>query len=319
VEYHNHTRFPAFLFRTALDGDRIAASLLLRVTYEIRDNELVPSEEQPWITSAGPRETEWGMMPGDQVFYRGGVDLFVFGSAHAPGGRKITEMDVTVEVGSSFRRTARVFGPRVWYRRISSLAPSPPQAFTSIPLTPKYAYGGKEPWDGTEIPFPDNPDGMGFVMFEDRAEGRPLPCIEDPAHLIQKWDDRPAPVGFGLPSMYSTLRLGRAMKFGAEGKISLDVAALQNAAFPGMIAPRVVPGASVRLFGVDPAGPLVFLLPGALPIARIRIGDKVADRPMAIDQIGIEAERRRAFISYRYPFRYVIRPLERRIFETLFE
>nr|WP_240807692.1 DUF2169 domain-containing protein [Polyangium spumosum] len=291
----------------------------MRVTYDVRGGALVPSEEQPWPTSTAPFETEYGVMPPEGVFYRGGVDVFVFGSAHAPGGRKTSELNVSVEIGDGFRRDARIFGPRVWYRRISGLVPGPPQPFTSIPLTLAHAYGGKEPWDGTEVPFSDNPDGTGFYTTEERAEGRPLPCIEDPAQLIKKWDDRPAPVGFGFVPPYASARMREVMRAGQDGKISLDMPAFFNAAFPGMVARRVEPGAPVRLSGVHPSGPFTFELPNTLPVARLRLGPSTAERPMAIDQIGVEVERRRAFVSYRYPFRYVVRPLERRIFEISLE
>jgi hypothetical protein len=223
-------------------------------------------------------------------------------------------MDVSVEVGDEFRRVARIFGPRVWYRRFAGLVPSPPEAFTSIPLTAQYAFGGKEPWDGAEIPS-QNPDGMGFYLSEERAEGGPLPCIEDPAHLITKWNDLPFPVGFGFPAPFSGSRLRKMIRIGEGNKPSIDIPALHNAAFPEMIARRVDPGDSVRLSGVSLSGPLTFVLPRVLPVARIGFESDVTEKPMQIDQIGVEVERRRVFVSYRYPFRYVVRPLRRRIFE----
>jgi hypothetical protein len=318
VEYINHTRFPSFLFRTCIDDTRIAASLLLRITYDIRDGMLVASAEQPWITSSCRVGTIYGVMPNDQVFYRGGVDVLVFGSAYAVGDGKASQVDVEVEVGNGFRRKARVFGRRIWLREKSGLVPSAPEPFVSIPLTVGNSYGGKEPLDGVDIPCTDNPDGVGFYMTEAYAEGRPLPCIEDPENLIKKWDERPSPVGFGFIPENSTLQKRKVLQFDDVGNVSCNIPALFNAAFPDMVVPRVLPGDPVRISGMSPAHPIWFRLPNTLPCARARIDALVVEQPMAIDQIGVEVERSRVFVSYRFPFRYVIRPTMRRIFEVFF-
>ncbi|MGH8023017.1 MAG: DUF2169 family type VI secretion system accessory protein, partial [Limisphaerales bacterium] len=49
------------------------------------------------------------------------------------------------------------------------------------------------------VKFPANPVGKGFAEISDEAGGKfkPLPNIEDPAHLIEGRGDRPAPAGFG--------------------------------------------------------------------------------------------------------------------------
>ena len=316
MEYINRTRFPGHLFRTAIDDDRIAASLLLRVTYDIRNGELVPSDEQPWVASARPFDTEYGVMPSDQVFYRDGVDILIFGNAWAPEGRKVSELDVTVEVGDSFRRTARIIGPRVWYRGVAGLVPSAPAPFTSIPLTVTHAYGGKERWDGTEIPFAPNPDGTGFYMTEEDAEGQPLPCIEDARERIATWSDRPAPMGFGFVPQNASPWLPRVAQIRHDDSIRLELPPLFNSAFPSMVAPRVGAGDGARISGASSAGTLSFRIPCALPVARLRFGSSTTERRMPIDQIGVEVEQGRIFVSYRYPFRYVVRPHQKRILEV---
>src|SRR5262245_58988046 len=113
----NLTRFPAALYRGCIDEHRLFASLAVRVTYDLAGGRLVPAEEQAWKVSGGPWEGPHGPMVGDDLFYRGGVDLFVFGSAHPAGGRPARRVDVTVEVGGGFRHTVAVFGDRVWEKR----------------------------------------------------------------------------------------------------------------------------------------------------------------------------------------------------------
>ena len=51
--------------------------------------------------------------------------------------------------------------------------------------------------------------------------------------------------------------------------------------------------------------------PADVPLAaRIEIGSRVVERPLVIDQIGIEADARRLFLGLRFPFRYVVHPRE---------
>jgi hypothetical protein len=44
----------------------------------------------------------------------------------------------------------------------------------------------------------------------------------------------------------------------------------------------------------------------------LRVGQSELVRPLAIDQIGIEPEKNRVFITYRFPFRYTLQPREPR-------
>ena len=179
MELENRTPFPARLFRTVLDEDRFAASLLVRVTYDLVDGRLVPADEQAWPISAEPWASDYGPMDSDEVFHKGGVDLLVFGHARPPNGRPSAEVEVSVEVGD-FRYRVIVHGNRVWERRGRALVPGPAEPFREVALTPANAYGGKGSWDGLDVPFVDNPDGKGFYLDEESAEGQPLPNIEDP-------------------------------------------------------------------------------------------------------------------------------------------
>ena len=85
MELENHTAFPAMLYRTSLpekDGkERLAAAVIARVTYDLTDWGSVPRGDQVWKLSGEPWEGPHGPMDGDEVFFRGGVDVFVFGRA----------------------------------------------------------------------------------------------------------------------------------------------------------------------------------------------------------------------------------------------
>ena len=79
-----------------------------------------------------------------------------------------------------------------------------------------------------------------------------------------------------------------------------------------MIAPAVAPGEAVVVHGVREDGPLQFKLPDTPLRVEIKVGDDGGVRTPTIDQIGVEPDARRVFLTYRYPFRYVRTPLQRR-------
>ena len=47
--------------------------------------------------------------------------------------------------------------------------------------------------------------------------------------------------------------------------------------------------------------------------ADISFGDKTERRSLYIDQIGLEPDKKRAFITYRYAFNYFLNPMTKRI------
>lgn len=306
----NHTRFPAGIARMVIgQDDRIAASVLVRVTFDLRGDALIPSDEQPWIYSETPWKGPKGPMDGDLVFYKGGVDVFLFGHAVPEGGRPASQVDVEVRVGASFQRSVRVIGPRVWYRRLGSLAPTPPGKFEALALTLDHAFGGRDTWDGLEIPWPENPDGMGFYLSEESAIDKPLPYIEEPSALISKWDDKPPSAGLGPLPLGSALRAKQGLVIDEGGKPKITPR-LFNAAFAPMICPSAKSGDKVEVTGVSADGPRGFMLPEMPFFIRLRFGAETHELPLAIDQIGIEADERRVFIAYRCPFRYIVVPLQ---------
>ncbi len=315
MEITNHTRYPANIFRTVIDDNRFGAAVVARVTFDLTPDGPTPADDQPWKVSAAPWENEHGQMDGDEVFYRGGIDVFVFGKAWT-SPRNSKEVEVVIEVGSLKRRVL-VIGDRVWVREDEELVPSAPQSFKSLPLTLANAFGGKDRWDGLDIPYPDNPAGKGYALEENNAEGRPLPNIEDPDHRIARWDDRPDPVGLGMCPLTCGLRLRNGMVLDDHKQIRSLKTTLFNSAFPRMIAEGVKPGDLVRISGVLPKGLFSFTVPSFGLTTRLRFGDEAIERPLAIDQIGFETERNRFFITYRYPFRYVMYPLQKRSCELL--
>jgi hypothetical protein len=90
-----------------------------------------------------------------------------------------------------------------------------------------------------------------------------------------------------------------------------------NAAPPGLIVPKLSPGERIEISGVTTNGRFVLELPPNNLRTKLRFGDRLVEQPLAIDQVGVEVDEKRAFITYRYPFRYVMNPLEKRSCELV--
>jgi hypothetical protein len=319
VDFHNTTPFNADLLRTAFGEDHLLAALIARPTFRIEGRELVATPEAPWPVDAAPMETPAGPLPGDLPLLSGGIDVFVVGSAHAPGGGTATALEVDVRVGDSLSRRLQVTGNRRWERRGDALVASEPEPFSSMPLSWENAYGGKAEIPEGEMTCLANPLGKGFYLSEEQADGAPLPNLEDPQHRVEKWNDQPDPFGTAPYPENGSLRPLNAVDFDAENletpKLERISPLFFNRAHPRMIiepsqAPK--PGDEVVVSHVHPDGDLRFAWP-ELPLhAHVQLEQRSYLFPLHVDQIGILAEDRRVFLSCRVVFRYRLVPMERR-------
>jgi hypothetical protein len=139
------------------------------------------------------------------------TDVIVNGSAYAPYGRPVTQLDVTLTVNNR-KKTLRVFGDRVWQHSALGLSISQPIPFIKLPIVYERAFGGSDgrasdpnqnDWE------PRNPVGVGFATSA-RVAGMPLPNVEDPRSPLRGWTSRPTPAGFGAiaPHWLPRRRLG---------------------------------------------------------------------------------------------------------------
>lgn len=320
MQLENDTPLPAAIFRTVIDDTRMAAAIVLRVTYDFKHGQLVVADDQVWPVSGPPFDGPQGPMDSDELFYRGGVDLFVFGEARPPKDIPVRELQVRVTL-ADFSATFDILGDRVWQsgdtpghenkEEHNLLRPGPAQPFDRMPLTRDRAFGGTSEWDELAVPYPDNPEGVGFHLERDQALGAPLPNIEDPDNRIQSWQDRPNPVGtWPLPGG-NPIRTRNGFVSADGSDVGLRPAFF-NAAFPGMIAPSAKPGQWVCIDGMHPAGRVRFELPHPPLNLRLFFEPDWAEPAMTIDQIGVEICEARAFITYRYPFRYTIHRMQKR-------
>lgn len=172
--------------------------VMIRATFVIhpdgtttRAGEQVPVCLAPEYTGAAGRSSL--RYESDIAGAKQGTDILLNGNAYAPDDQKVCSMDTTLRVGA-IRKTLRVFGDRVWERRVFGIGMSDPQSFVTMPLLYENAFGGSPSEDTWE---PYNPIGKGLSASRENAVSLRLPNVEDPQNLISSWSSRPRPAGFG--------------------------------------------------------------------------------------------------------------------------
>ena len=139
--------------------------------------------------------------PADVLPAKPGTDLLVLGNAYLERGSKVSIADIRVRVADR-TKALRVFGDRRWEKGVFGMKISEPEPFSAIPLIFENAFGGVNPEpreDGTFEAETRNPLGKGFLGARKpkSIDGAALPNLENPAELIEKPGQNPAPVCFG--------------------------------------------------------------------------------------------------------------------------
>lgn len=128
------------------------------------------------------------------------TDIVLNATAHAPNETPAEAVPVAVKVGATEKRLV-VFGERYWNhagvlsRKYTMTAAKP---FVQKAIGYEDAFGGIDEISGAFCA--ENLSGKGLYGAKPKSNraGKPLPCIEDPRHLIRSIADRPSPVGFGF-------------------------------------------------------------------------------------------------------------------------
>lgn len=233
------------------------------------------------------------------AFTKPRADVVVLGSAHAPGGKPVTSMTVSVRVG---RLAAKldVTGDRVWKKGLIGVSPGRPERFTEMPLTWERAYGGACPAkDGEgEVRFGANPVGRGFWLSDKDAADQPLPNLEWPGDAVKKLADRPAPAAFAFVSPDWDARAAFAGTYDARWereRMPLLPADFDprffNVAPPALQAPGFLEGGEpVQLEGLHPDGPRAFELPrDRVSVDLLTPGERVETHAAVLDTVVVDA------------------------------
>jgi len=217
----NRTPFAA---ERAWVRDRDGAEIWLvavRCAFDIaEDGSTAPAAEQPPVVLApefaDPAAPVRSSLRHDTDLPRTkcSTDIVLLADAHAPGGARVTSLEVGFRVGPVSKRLL-VTGDRVW----QGGQPSEPQPFVTMPICYERAWGGLDPGaQGSANPQWDmrNPAGTGFASSSAHAEGLRLPNVEYPEQRVRAWNDRPAPAGFGPLPVHWQPRLGLAGTYDAR-------------------------------------------------------------------------------------------------------
>ena len=147
------------------------------------DGPAEPLQMQPLPTGDGPRYAS------DFVPFKPRADVLLVGHARPP--KRAGTASVQLVFGDSIHRQIAVVGDRVFDGDVPSAA----APFDAMELSSERAFGGPT--------HPDNPLGRGFGARQDQ-----LPNLEDPAALIERRGDQPAPAIVGPIS--ASVRWARA-------------------------------------------------------------------------------------------------------------
>jgi hypothetical protein len=128
-------------------------------------------------------------------------DVLLNASAHAPGGRPATRVQVGVRIGA-WAKTFAVVGDRHWEAGVSGIGVTPTVPFARMPITYDRAFGGTD--DRSDDPsqhaaFLANPSGRGFhkSLRNEWVDGSPLPNTEEDGKPVTWVSGDYTPMSFG--------------------------------------------------------------------------------------------------------------------------
>ncbi len=234
------------------------------------------------------------LYPGDFADFKPRAEVLLRGSAHAPFGRPVTELDVRLALGA-WSKHLRVFGPRVWSEGALGRSPSEPRSFTRAELSLANAFGGPDS--------PENPVGKGAgtadlpqVELPDRRLASPSDALP-PASFAPRnptWRARASLVGAQYDARY---RKERAPYYAAD----FDWAYFQ-AAPPDQLLPGYAAGdEELVLQHLHASAPTVR---GRLPGRRVRVfvrdaAGKIREVPMNLDTVLVEPDEDHVTLVWR--------------------
>ncbi|MGB7479507.1 MAG: DUF2169 domain-containing protein [Burkholderiaceae bacterium] len=179
----------AILYRSFRFAQRntLAVGMLGFFHFEQSDMAKLGAEPELWQAVADAL----GSAVLDEGYPKPAGEFKVYGSAYAPGGNPVQEMQVSARIGT-LSKQLWVSGDR-HFNAAGLISAAEP--FISMPLTPEHAFGG----EGTTA----NPLGKGACPVE-LADGReqwPLPNVEAPRQRMANRGDIVEPAGFwGFPA-----------------------------------------------------------------------------------------------------------------------
>lgn len=291
--------------------DRNGANILrvvLKGAYIIHHNgDLQPAEQQPNIVM---EDIYWGEPGLSSVRYESDINLFkpytdiiVNGHAHAPKGRAVHEMDVSLEYDGRMLKQLRIVGDRNWEKGLIGWHKTAPMPFVSMPIVYERAYGGSDE-KGSEA---RNRIGTGYcTKLKSDFNKTLLPNIEYPKQMIKSPGNKSEPAGFGVISKNWEPRLSLAGTYDEdwlEERFPLlphdfDMRFSQSVPQDQWIR-RPKGGEVIRISGMNPEKPIQLKLPLCFMDLGLRYTNHDEDKHMDLDTILIEPDEHKLVLTWR--------------------
>jgi len=292
----------------ALSDQEMIATVALKATCILKGSHLAALPlDKSWPVFEIPLEVGGVLFEPELYYARRMIDIHVFGTACALGGKETNEMRVSVSSGR-LSYNVDVIGDRVWKRNpFGHLVPSAPIPFTVMSLKSNRAFGGTANLDGLATPFPENPEGCGFYTSKEMALNKPLPNLELPDQRIHNWNDTPTPACF-LKAPSSSLGMEKAFVKDDDGIIKEITPYLFQRAVPFLIATQDMLGSEIRLSGFSPDGEIVYPLPqmSDFPQVHVTSGSRRSAFRLNLSTITILADIPSIVLTFMRSFRYLL-------------
>lgn len=307
LQLDNRTAFKATMAvlpdRTGIDTLYVVvkATVTLRPTLALAEEQVPPvlADEyygEPALTSL--------RTVSDMHIGKPGTDVLLVGKAWAPGGRPVTQSQVSLSVAER-RKTILVTGNRVWQNG----QPSRPHPFESIPLVWERAFGGWHRKGEKVLAEERNPVGCGFDGGRSAGEmqGLAVPNLEDPAAPLARLGQRPAPVCFAPTGASWLPRRTFAGTYDAAWQRNrapylpddFNPRFFQCAAAEFAFDRYLEGGEPVSVSGVTPDGPITFAIPPSRPFVTVTVAGAPATPPLNLETLLIEPDENRACFTWR--------------------
>lgn len=298
------------------NGDDFAV-VVMKGTFQIRDNQhqLQLAEKQLPIVRSSKYYGESGKTSlryeADVSMFKHATDIVLNGHAYAPRDKPAVYVDVSIQVNDRIH-SRRVFGNRYWAKRANGWHITPAEKFQRLPLIYENAYGGfdhRPDPEGEQTINEYNPVGKGHLSHRKQQpdEGLVLPNIEDPDKLIQHWQDRPKPVGFGFISSHWQPRVGFAGTYDAHWEknrcpllpVDFDDR-YYNSAHPDFMTQTLPAGGEmISIKNATESGELAFKLPRLNSVVTVKMNGKNKSFIPMLDTVLIESDPRIVQLTWR--------------------
>lgn len=340
----NNTPLAAKVFLGHTGDETLRNGMVVaKATYRFDASGAISLEaDAPFPIFEDDHPTALGLLPRDNLpRLDTSFEVILLGSAHAPGGKAVDRMKVSLQVGD-VRRDLMVWGDRVWQGEGDDATISAPVPFIRMPLTWARAFGGTtevliDQDAPVDIAHPLNPEGRGIDPLPAAAalsrqinapddyprcsKSRLLPNLEDPKEPISQWDDNPSPICWAAVPFSSGIQ-GMRMLEAPAGETADPLASLSEGltlkktafhrAHPLWVISPPGRDTSVVLHGLSMQEKISFSLPTLRATADYVVGERQGIRQLNPCALVILAEQHLFYLLFRHDFTMPFHPKEER-------